>query len=190
MILLIKSTSIKRFNCWEGDRDNACFRSGIKRGRKGLFATKDFIFPDDLSHCICPAGKELYRSGCNVKVENFLATKSKGTKSARVPCAFRSQCLRHPERTEIRQVAYFSGRSEQGKDTFTEKMKTKIDTAVGRMIYGIRLATAEPPFAHIRHFMGLDRFSHRGKRKVNIQWNLFCIVHNMKKISRYADGFA
>jgi hypothetical protein len=159
-------------------------------GRKGLFATKDFIFPDDLSHCICPAGKKLYRSGCNVKVGNFLATKFKGTKSACAPCALRSQCLRHPERTEIRQVAYFSGRSEQGKDTFTEKMKAKIDTAVGRMIYGIRLATAEPPFAHIRHFMGLDRFSHRGKRKVNIQWNLFCIVHNMKKIYRYADGFS
>lgn len=159
-------------------------------GRKGLFATKDFIFPDDLSHCICPAGKKLYRSGCNVKVGNFLATKFKGTKSACAPCALRSQCLRHPERTEIRQVAYFSGRSEQGKDTFTEKMKAKIDTAVGRMIYGIRLATAEPPFAHIRHFMGLERFSHRGKRKVNIQWNLFCIVHNMKKIYRYADGFS
>lgn len=158
-------------------------------GRKGLFATKDFTFAEDLSHCICPAGKKLYRSGCNMTVNNFQATKFKGPKSACVPCALRSQCLRHPERTEIRQVAYFLGRSKQGKETFTEKMKTKIDTAVGRMLYGMRLATAEPPFAHIRHIMGLDRFSHRGKRKVNTQWNLFCIVHNLTKIHRYADGF-
>ncbi|MHB8223826.1 MAG: transposase [Desulfurivibrionaceae bacterium] len=28
---------------------------------------------------------------------------------------------------------------------------------------------------------GLDRFILRGKKKVNIQWNLFCIVHNLKK---------
>jgi transposase len=28
-----------------------------KKGRKGLFATKDFIFPKDLSYCVCPAGK-------------------------------------------------------------------------------------------------------------------------------------
>jgi transposase len=159
-------------------------------GRKGLFTAKDFIFPNDLSHCICPAGKRLYRSGSNVKVKNHLATKFKGPKSACRPCQLRTKCLRHPERTEIRQVAYFHGRTEQGKNTFTEKMKRKIDTTVGRMLYSMRLAIAEPPFAHICHIMGLNRFSHRGKRKVNTQWNLFCIVHNMKKIHRYAPGFA
>jgi hypothetical protein len=68
-------------------------------------------------------------------------------------------------------------------------MKRKIDSVTGRMLYSMRLATAEPPFAHIRYVMGLDRFSHRGKRKVNTQWNLFCILHNMKKIHRYAEGF-
>ncbi len=159
-------------------------------GRKGLFTAKDFIFPSDLSHCICPAGKRLYRSGSNVKVKNHLATKFKGPKSACLLCQLRTKCLRHPERTEIRQVAYFHGRNEQGKNTFTEKMKRKIDTTVGRMLYSMRLAIAEPPFAHICHIMGLNRFSHRGKRKVNTQWNLFCIVHNMKKIHRYAPGFA
>lgn len=156
---------------------------------KGLFSTKDFIFAEDLSHCLCPAGKKLYRSGGNVTVKNFQATKFKGPKSACVGCALRSQCLRHPDRTEIRQVAYFHGRSDQGKVTFTERMKRKIDSTIGRVLYGMRLATAEPPFAHIRHIMGLDRFSHRGKQKVNTQWNLFCIVHNMKKIHRFADGY-
>ena len=154
-------------------------------GRQGLFTAHDFIFLDDLSHCICPAGKRLYRSGGNVKVKNHLATKFKAPKSACLPCQLRSQCLRHPEKTEIRQVAYFHGRNEEGKNTFTEKMRRKIDSAAGRMLYGLRLATAEPPFAHIRHVIGLDRFSLRGKRKVNAQWNLFCIVHNLKKIHRY-----
>jgi hypothetical protein len=67
-------------------------------------------------------------------------------------------------------------------------MKRKIDSTVGRMLYSMRLAIAEPPFAHICHAMGLKRFSHRGKTKVNTQWNLFCILHNMKKIHRYALG--
>jgi hypothetical protein len=98
--------------------------------------------------------------------------------------------LRHPERTEIRQVAYFIGKSATGEERFTEKMKCKIDTAIGRAMYGMRLAIAEPPFAHIRSVLGLDRFSFRGKKKVNIQWNLFCITHNLKKIHRYGEGFA
>jgi hypothetical protein len=93
----------------------------------------------------------------------------------------RSQCLRHPERTEIRQVAYLIGRSASGTERFTEKMKRKLDTAIGRAMYGMRLAIGEPPFAHIRSVLGLDRFSLRGKRKVNIQWSLFFIVHNLKR---------
>jgi len=49
-----------------------------------------------------------------------------------------------------------------------------------------------PPthFANICHIMGLDRFTLRGKKKVNIQWNLFCIVHNLKKVARYGPSFA
>ncbi len=155
-----------------------------------LFTAKDFIFPEDFSHCICPAGKRLYRSGYNVTVKNYKAIKFKGPKSACLPCKLRSQCFRHPERTEIRQVAYFIGRSASGKERFTEKMKRKLDTAIGRAIYGMRLAIGEPPFAHIRSILGLDRFSLRGKSKVNIQWNLYCIVHNLKKIHRYGEGMA
>lgn len=162
----------------------------IRERRSSLFTVKDFIFDKDLRYCLCPAGKRLYRSGGNVVVRNFRAYKFKGPKSACLPCALRSQCLRYPERTEIRQVAYFVGRSEKGRNTFTERMKRKIDSAVGRVLYSMRLAISEPPFAHIASAIGLDRFTLRGKRKVNTQWNLFCIVHNVKKIHRYGFGVA
>lgn len=157
---------------------------------RDLFKTEDFVFPADLSHCICPAGKRLYRSGANVVINNFKAFKFKGPKSACLSCKLRSKCLRHPDRTLVRQVAYFVGRSEKGKNTFTEKMKHKIDSTVGRMLYGMRLAIAEPPFAHIRSALGLNHFTLRGKFKVDTQWKLFCIVHNIKKVHRYAEGLA
>jgi transposase len=161
-----------------------------REGRNPLFSTKDFVFDKDLRYCLCPAGKRLYRSGGNVAVKNFRAYKFKGPKSACLPCALRCQCLRHPQRTEIRQVAYFVGRSEKGRNTFTERMKRKIDSDIGRVLYSMRLAISEPPFAHIASAIGLDRFTLRGKSKVNTQWNLFCIVHNVKKIHRYGFGFA
>ena len=69
-------------------------------------------------------------------------------------------------------------------------MKQKIDSTVGRAIYSMRLAIGEPPFAHIRSAIGLDKFTLRTKRKVDTQWKLFCIVHNLKKIQRYGVGFA
>ncbi|MBU1086952.1 MAG: transposase, partial [Candidatus Omnitrophica bacterium] len=48
----------------------------------------------------------------------------------------------------------------------------------------------EPVFANIRHNKGLRRFSFRGKTKVDIQWKLFAMVHNIGKVFRYGPGFA
>jgi transposase len=179
-----------RFADYERYKERTRKEREMREGRKRLFGTRDFIFDKELRYCLCPAGKRLYRSGGNVVVKNFRAYKFKGPKSACLPCTLRCQCLRYPERTEIRQVAYFVGRSKEGDITFTERMKRKIDSAVGRVLYGMRLAISEPPFAHIASTLGLDHFTLRGKSKVNTQWNLFCIVHNAKKIHRYELGFA
>jgi len=64
-------------------------------------------------------------------------------------------------------------------------MIKKIDTDLGREIYSKRIGLIEPVFANIRSTMGLDRFSLRGKTKVNIQWLLYCITHNLGKMQRY-----
>jgi len=45
-------------------------------------------------------------------------------------------------------------------------------------------------FANICSTLGLKRFSLRSKTKVDAQWKLFCIVHNLLKIHRYGPGFA
>jgi hypothetical protein len=42
----------------------------------------------------------------------------------------------------------------------------------------------------VRNNIGLLRFTLRGTTKVNIQWLLYCIVHNIGKIYRYGSGFA
>ena len=166
-------------------------RRAKKQGRPNLFTLKDFTFADDKSHCICPAGKRLYRNGANVIVGNgkYRAIKFRGPKSTCRTCNLRVQCLKYPDRTEVRQVHYFLGRSTDGQETYTQKMKQKIDSDTGRMIYSGRIGTVEPVFAHMRHTIGLDRFTLRGNKKVNIQWKLFSIVHNLFKIHRFGPAY-
>lgn len=137
-----------------------------------------------------PAGKRLYKNGANVTIRGFAGVKFAAPLSACSPCALRHRCLRHPDKTKVRQVVFFKGRSAAGAESFTTKMKRKIDSALGKRIYPRRLATAEPPFANIRHAKGLDRLTLRGKTKVNAQWLLYCLVHNLGKIQRYGPGFA
>ena len=159
-------------------------------GVKGLYRPKDFTISENKDYCICPAGKRLYRNGENTKTERNRAIKFHGRKTDCRICELRSQCLRYPDRTEARQVYFFQGRAESVPETFTEKMRRKIDSIKGRLIYNKRIGTVEPVFGNIRSTLGLDRFTLRGKRKVNIQWILYCMVHNLLKVHRYGEGFA
>ena len=74
-----------------------------------------------------------------------------------------------------------------GKDPFDIE---KIENEEGRRIYNLRIAIVEPVFGNIRNNKRLDRFTLRGKIKVNIQWLLYCMVHNIEKIMNYGYGFA
>lgn len=153
------------------------------------FTVEDFTFPEDKTYCLCPAGNRLRRSGTTVVIGNFEAIRFRGLKSVCSVCEIRSKCLKYPERTDYRQVYFFVGRSKEGQETYTQKMKRKIDSDRGRLIYSKRIGTAEPVFANLRHALGLNRFTLRGKKKVNIQWKLFNIVHNLLKVHRYGPGF-
>ena len=160
------------------------------QGAPTRFRPEDFTYDEKARTCVCPAGKRLYKNGANVTIGGLRGVKFTAPRSACLPCTLRDQCLKHPHRTKVRQVVFFNGRSANASETFTRKMKRKIDSALGKLIYQRRLATAEPVFANIRHAKGLDRFTLRGKKKVNGQWLLYCLVHNIGKIQRYGPAFA
>jgi hypothetical protein len=40
----------------------------------------------------------------------------------------------------------------------------------------------EPLFGNLKN-KGMDRFTLRGKQKVNTQWQLFSLVHNIEKMA-------
>jgi hypothetical protein len=105
--------------------------------------------------------------------------------SACVDRALRSQCVRYPQRTHVRQVAFLMGRAPRKPETHCARMKRGIDSEAGRYYYGRRLGIVEPVFDNIQHTKTLNRFTLRGKRKVDAQWKLFCLVHNIEKLQRY-----
>jgi IS5 family transposase len=83
-----------------------------------------------------------------------------------------------------RQVSFVL--EDQRKPNHTDWMKKRIDTDSGRRIYSHRMWVVEPVFGNITLHKRLNRFSLRGKTKVNAQWLLFCLVHNIEKIAN--DG--
>ena len=167
------------------DRHKIRFRKD-KRRYYGIdsqrFTAKDFIYDEKDRSCRCPAGNRLYGNGTNIKIHGFIAMKFRGAKSVCGPCILRERCLKTPETTETKQMTIFIGRTDQTKDSPIEKMKRKFDTLFGRFIYNKRIAIVEPVFGNLKN-KGMDRFTLRGKKKVNTQWRLFSLVHNIEKIA-------
>ena len=151
------------------------------------YGNEDFRMAEDASSCQCPAGKTLYRNGACTHTGAYEMVRFRGAQRDCEPCEERSKCLRTPEKTSTRQVAFILGRNQSKPETHTERMKRKIDTEHGRYYYSQRLGTVEPVFADINHATGLHRFSLRGRRKVNAQWMMYCLTHNIGKIQRYGD---
>ena len=171
------------------ERHRARHKADQRRARNARYGPRDFLYDEASQTCICPAGKFLYRNGRHRNLNGYVATHFQGAQRDCLPCAQRSQCLRHPSRTLTRQVVFFTGRAAVPRESYTAKMKKKIDTPEGRAQYSRRLGIVEPVFAHIRSHLGLNRFSLRGRIKVDIQWKLYCIVHNLTKIHRYGLGW-
>ena len=67
----------------------------------------------------------------------------------------------------------------------TDLMKRAIDSEQGRQLYSQRIGTVEPVFGNIRHNKRMSRFTLRGREKVNTQWHLYCLVHNIEKTASH-----
>jgi transposase len=168
------------------DKQAAARRAGNLTDQ-AKFLPKDFRYDPATNKCICPAGKRLYSNGDHCTINGRTYHKFTGTKRDCVPCKLRDRCLRYPERTQVRQLAIFA-RNQHSPLRYTERMKQAIDSTRGRRIYNRRMATVEPVFANLRHNKRLDHFTLRTQPKVNTQWHLYCLVHNIEKLAHH--GYA
>ena len=158
-------------------------RHTVKKNK--YFLPSDFKYDETKGKLICPAGKELYLKNSNFyTTEGLKGVSYMGRKTDCQSCELRKKCLRN-EKTPARQVTLFSKKTSEVKETFTAKMIKAFDSARGRFYYSRRMGTVEPVFANLRNNLGLDRFSLKGRCKVDTQWKLFCMVHNLGKIFRY-----
>jgi hypothetical protein len=156
-----------------------------KTRERRFFGPEDFKF-NERGKLVCPAGSELYIGyRHHVTPNGFYGVAYKAKITACRGCTLRAKCLQNPN-TKYRQVYKFEGRHRPpAVENATTGMIQKIDSALGRFIYSRRMGMIEPVFGNIRHALGLDRFTLRGKEKVNIQWKLYTTVHNLLKIFRY-----
>jgi len=145
------------------------------------FTAADFSFVASKQTYLCPQGKELTRHARSQRNRYRLYDIYRARPQDCASCPVKAQCLSKPD-TPFR---YLSVRVDDQTPNLIDEMKAKIDSPQGKQIYARRLAIVEPVFANICVQKRLDRFTLRTKAKVDVQWRLFALVHNIGKIHNY-----
>ncbi len=150
------------------------------KGKSRLFSREAFHFYPDTNTCICPAGKTMWLQSPNITTNEKNYSRFTGyLKDCRL-CPLQKQCMRKTPKLTGRQVQF---ELKQAREiSYSDKMKVKIDSPIGRRQYSKRLGAIEPVFGNITVNKGMNKFTLRGQEKVNAQWQMYCLVHNIEKL--------
>jgi len=166
-----------RFASHQEHKKKTTDRDRTSKARK-FFSARDFVF-NESGQLICPAGNPMrWRTRTYTdKHHGYTGRGYSGYVKHCGSCSLRARCIRG-KRTSVRNITIID-RSQ----TSIQKMIERFDTDRGRHYYSRRMGTVEPVFANITSTLGLNRFSLRGRVKVDTQWKLYCTVHNIGKIA-------
>jgi transposase len=138
----------------------------------GKYHVDNFTYDSAQDCLICPEGKHL-------KVIHRRKRREKETAiyggAECTGCAARGLCTENPHgRTVEIDASYFA----------SKEMRERVASPEGRRAYQKRKIIIEPIFGAWKHNLGMRRFRLRGAKKVDAEYGLMCIGHNLKKIWR------
>lgn len=163
----------KKIDAYIPDTNSSNRERGKGCDKESPFHRSKFIYNERENSFICPEGKKLKYLGkhdshgvlCDV-YENYTDCKE---------CRHYGICTTSKTGRRI---------SIMECQPLIDKMREKLNTKEGRKIYGKRKIIVEPVFGNMSHNLGFREFLLRGEDKVNGEFALMCIAHNIKKITK------
>jgi transposase len=175
-------------------KDQDRFKDGVSKPPKPGRPLKriktepeDFTYDKENDCYICPEGHALKLEVRRHVLKSGIYRTYRMKDDYCINCKLRTQCMDNKKarrRYLCVPLEKFSN-SPPSERTPSQRMQQKIDSPLGKIIYGRRFGNVEPVFGNLRFNKKLNYFTCRGKEKVNIQWLLACMVHNIEKIAHY-----
>ena len=154
------------------------------------FTTTDFKFDHKGLTCTCPADEKISFRCQRTDKNNNIKVFFEGRLLQCRQCNLKTYCMTNPDAANHRkgngrQVSFII--KKQLKENVTDWMRERIDSVEGKQIYSHRMSVVEPVFGNIGTNKKLNRFSLRSKTKVQSQWRMYCLVHNIEKLKNYGQ---
>ena len=143
------------------------------RGKSKWFRKSIFRFDEEKDCYYCPAG---------ITMPFIRIQKRKDEPDLKqYVCNFCSDCILKKACTKAENRLI----SRDPREHLLVGMREKLRTEKGVELYQERMYTVEPVFGQMKQNRGFWEFLLRGKEKVNVEFLMMCIVHNIGKI----EGF-
>ena len=158
-----------------------------------LIPSSEFHFDPINKTCTCPMNQPMQPRGERQdRYENYKLYFEGHPNQCR-QCELKPKCMRTPSSANHRkghgrQVSFIIEKKHR-KTNYTDWMKHRVDSQKGKQIYSHRMSVVEPVFGNLTNNKKLNRFSLRSKEKVQAQWQLYCLVHNIEKLNHYSKLF-
>jgi hypothetical protein len=165
--------------------------TGKKKATTSVIPASEFQFDPIKKTCHCPAGETMWLRSELIDKLGHTKIFFEGRLTKCRSCELKHRCMHHPDSANTRkghgrQVSFIIQKGQRGP-SYTDWMKQRVDSDKGKLIYSHRMSVVEPVFGNIGTNKRLNRFSLRGKKKVQGQWQLYCLIHNIEKLKNVGE---
>ncbi len=147
--------------------------------RQNPFLKDNFSYDPGTDSYLCPNKKQLTlqtsyfqthkRTGYHSAIKEYQCTDCRG-------CPFHQQCCKSPT-GENRTV-----KVNEKLETYKHQARGNLNSQTGKALSGQRSIEIESCFGDIKHNMGFRRFHLRGLKKVQTEFSLVAMAHNLRKL--------
>jgi len=145
--------------------------------RQHQFRSDHFEYQEQNDQFLCPAKRRLsFLYTSQYKTTNgYLSTRRHYQCESCQDCALKSQCTKAKGNRQIQVSFQLRAYRKQARENLTSE--------IGQQLRARRSVEVETTFGDVKQNMGFRRFHLRGQEKVNTEWLLVCIAHNMRKLA-------
>lgn len=148
---------------------------GKTRKKKNEFSRDNLFYNKEKDFYVCPMGQKMYKSGISRKktTSGFKQSHTRYTAQNCTGCPMRGVCFKGKYNRTV----------ERNKtlEAYKEMARAKLLSKLGEEKRKRRTADVEPTFAQLKHNRNFKRFTLRGLEKVEIEFGLHALAHNIKK---------
>jgi transposase len=144
--------------------------------RAHQFRAENFGYDPDADQFICPADQRLhFQYTSRYTTDNGYVTERRSYACQDcADCPLKSKCTKAKGNRTIRISFQLLAYRKQARANLT--------SPEGERLRAARSTEVETVFGHVKHNLGFRRFHLRGLEKVNTEWGLVSIAHNMQKL--------